>query len=298
MIERPQSVAAGPRPLIVFSTKGGQTDHELYAYLKGGFNDSLKIEFTVYTLDESVSNFEEIEASATFFGPDGTQGVSCEEKPVPMRHWNDLGEGTRAALAVDRVSGSAGAHPLGALSADPHTSSFPQWSGKMGTITKRNSAQDRKSATLDCVISKKWVWHEGPRKRSALLPQINYTSIGDVTDHQRSIKGSVSLSRDSGWILSESYPQGQLQSLTTSQDLVELWNGRLGEKGNLGYLLHSDMLFIQRGTEQNDVRILTVAGIVLGVAGSLVVSAFARVVDLLAARFIGNNNNNLEDDLG
>jgi hypothetical protein len=281
VIERPQTVASGPRSLVVFSTKGGQTDHELYAYLTSGFNDDLKIEFTVRTLDDAVSQIENIEVAVTFFGEDGDQKIRCEDKPVVMRRWDELGSGARTAFAIDRVSGPAGARPLGDLQELPIGSSFPQWTGKMGTITKSNSAEDRRAATLDCIVSRNWVWHESPRKKSALLPQINYTSIDDTTDHQRSIKGSVALGRDPGWILAESYPEGQLQSLTTSQDLVELWSGRLGEKGNLGYLLHSDMLFIQRGTEQNDVKVLTIAGIVLGVAGSLLVSAFARSVDVL-----------------
>jgi hypothetical protein len=296
VLDRPRAVAEGPRPLIVFATEGGESDHELFAYFTGGFDDVLVVRFTLFLTDDGAAKNDGLSAAVTFFGPDGSQGVDCEDEPVPMVHWNDLGAGTRRAFDVDRVSTYAGAHPLGELQEEPSSSHFPQWRGTVGTVTRGNSGDDRKSVTLDCVVSAKWIWYESPQRKSALLPQLNYTGIGDTTDHQSRLTGEVSLGRDPDWILSESYPEGRPMALSVGQELSSNWIGRRGEQGNLGYLLHSDMLFVERGADQKDVRSLTVAGVVLGIAGSLLVSAGARCVDVVAACFAHGSSRTRQDD--
>ncbi|MFT7838373.1 hypothetical protein Q5530_19725 [Saccharothrix sp. BKS2] len=208
--------------------------------------------------------------------------MTCQGKPVPTAAWDDLGAGARSAFAADRTSRKRGAHPRGALAEDPVSASFPQWAGTVTTAVKRNTAEDRNAAALHCVVPAAWVWTRTPRRLTALLPQVNYNGVQDRTDHQSDLLGSVALNRDPDWVLSESYPEAGLDAFSVNQELTQHWVGKKGQEHNFGYLTQPDLLFAARGTDQDDVRALTIAGIVLGIAGSLVVSALARLVDVVA----------------
>jgi hypothetical protein len=81
-------------------------------------------------------------------------------------------------------------------------------------------------------------------------------------------------------VLDESYPESTVDAYSVGQTLNQYWVGKRGEHANLGYTSQPDLLFAARDTGQDDAKVLAVAGLVLGVAGSLVVSALARMVDV------------------
>lgn len=281
ILDRPHVVASGARPLIVVSTSGGSTDQALDVWMNGGIGTDLSIRINLRSLDQTRTDYETIDTRVTVFGPDRGGEVSCQGEPAKLTPWADLGDGPQTAFDVDEVSTYAGAHPLGKASEDVLSGkSFPQWTGGVSTVTGSTGDDDRKNAALTCVLPAAWVWTSDSARASGLFPQINYNDVDGGTHQQTQLKATTTIDRDPAWVLDESYPESTVDAYSIGQTLNQYWVGKRGEHGNLGYTSQPDLLFAARDTGQDDAKTLTVAGLVLGVAGSLVVSAAARLVDV------------------
>ncbi|GAB2985822.1 hypothetical protein LWP59_10430 [Amycolatopsis acidiphila] len=282
ILDRPHTVASGARPLIVVSTAGGTTDQALDVSMTGGIGTDLTVRMNLRTLDEKHTDYEQVETRVTIFGPERDGAVACQGESAKLRPWADLGEGAQTAFDVDEVSTYAGAHPLGKASEDVLSAkSFPQWTGHVSTVTGSTDEDGRKNAALECVVPASWVWAMGSARASGLLPQINYNAVDGRTDFQAQVNATTAIDRDPGWVLDESYPESTVDAYSIRQTLNQYWVGKRGEHANLAYTSQPDLLLAARDTGQDDAKTLTVAGIVLGIAGSLVVSALSRIVDVL-----------------
>lgn len=283
VLTRPHAAADGPRTLIVASTQGGTRDYSLHVFIGGEVNGEVDVSLLVTAADEAVTEVEDISLNVAFFGPRGRAGtVRCDDREVPSRPWNDLGEGARAAFLQDLGSTIAGAHPMGEAEEPPRERSFPQWRGTVSVVTDQGeSAWD--IAALRCAIPASWAWVSVPRQTTGLLPQVNFNAEDNTTDFQADMTGEVRITRLTEWTLSESYPAATLDGYFLTQKLTRYWVNHRGEAGNLFYLSQPDLMLVQRYTGEDDARTLTIGGIAVGVAGSLVVSSMARFVDIVAA---------------
>lgn len=280
VLTRPHTVAAGPRTLVVVSTQGGASGHELHAHITGSIGNDITFWMSLRTLDEAQTDYEQVDFQVTFFGPTREGTVICQDEPAAPAHWDDLGAGAQAAFRIDATSTGRGAHPRGTAAPDPISESFPQWSGTISTVPRMSSDQDRDRAALTCTIPATWVWTAGSKRITALLPQVNYNAINAITDFQWDLVGTTSIERDPAWVLTESYPAATVDAYSIDQTLNQFWLGEVGEMYNLGYTTQPDLLFTARGTGEDDAKILTLAALALGIAGSLVVAALARIVDV------------------
>lgn len=285
VLTRPHAASDGPRALIVASTQGGTRDYVLHAFMQGEVNGEMHVSLLATAADDDATGVETISLHVAFFGPRGRAGtVRCqdEEEAVPSRPWDDLGEGARGAFLQDVGSTTAGAHPMGTAAEAPRAGSFPQWRGTVSVVTDEGE-HAWSTAALRCTIPASWVWVSVPRQTTGLLPQVNFNAEDNTTDHQADLVGEVRITRRSEWTLSESYPAATLDGYYLTQTLSRYWVGHRGDPGNLWYLTQPDLMFVQRYTSEDDAKTLTVGGIAIGVAGSLVVSSMARFVDIVAA---------------
>jgi hypothetical protein len=280
---RPHAASDGPRTLIVASTEGGTADYGLHTFLRGEVDGDMVVELLFAAVDEQQTATENISLHVTFFGPKGHSGaVRCQDHDLDPAPWDTLGYGPQRAFKQDAISTTAGAHPLGTDKDDPISQSFPQWQGDITVVTDTADATWAASA-LQCTIPASWVWLSVPRQTTGLLPQVNLNGYVDKTDHLSKMYGDVSITRRSEWTLSESYPAATLDGYFLTQKLTGYWVGDRGSPVLLGYLTQPDLMFVQRYTSEDDAKTLTVGGIAVGVVGSLVVSALARLVDIVAA---------------
>jgi hypothetical protein len=139
-----------------------------------------------------------------------------------------------------------------------------------------------------CTLPKSTVWRTNnssyfgtnPR-RTLLIPQVDWTSIGKTTDQQSWLYETVHVPRAQGEQLSESYPQMRSGPSEWTYLGEQSWAGTRGGSSNIGYTDQPVFIFSDRSAADARAFALVVLGLVLGVVGSLVVYIASRSVDLV-----------------
>ena len=114
-----------------------------------------------------------------------------------------------------------------------------------------------------------------------LLPfQVNWTSIGEATDHQSKMSSQIRVDRGSGRTLVEQYPAMDVFDSAWSYDSRVYWSQKRGDKGNLGYTDQPVYLFSNRGAADKLSIYMLWSGVLLGVIGALLIEMLSWTVEL------------------
>lgn len=288
------------RMLVVFGTSGGDRDYNLRVENRVLVDGSVDVVFSVAAPKTKYGNDYngfEVDVTVAFVG-DMAGGIRCgtSDKALAASRVRDLPPGMQAAVRYDAAGGAGSAinfrgdRGLGFAEKAPDLVAY-QHEAALQLLDVEDRRYRRESNDYlwaeACHLPAKTVWRSAtdgnpllaPR-RTLLLPQFNFTSAADRTDHQHELSVRSVIERDASMVLVESYPLMAIDSSVWSWDARTSWNGKVGEENNIGYTDMSMAVFDARGSADRKAMYLTMAGAVMGVMGALLVYVLSRLVDL------------------
>lgn len=309
----------GVRPLVIIATQGGTADYRMHTRSAVGVDGQYRIAFYIDTdKPEPVvpeSRFW-VDFEIVVAGTEVAGNVTCGGGvQVPSIPYSALGVGSKYVYDIDQAStrGSATNYRSGEATPDrtPATSGppsqapateqtsdsdieFARFTGRLPTYfaeekvpSRRIVGEDKTVWVEECVIDRDLVWmgsladRDPTEMSSATLmpPQINYTSIGDTTDHQTDFDGRIWIERGEGASLAESFPTPTTSSSGWSLWYQKFWQGELGSRGNYMYTDQPTMLFTNRNSARSEQTLLIFGGMALGLALSLFVRGLSDLAD-------------------
>ncbi|QJW35026.1 hypothetical protein [Cellulosimicrobium protaetiae] len=317
-LQNDSPVDQGDRALLVFSSRGSDRDYSLRVRSFVDTDGSYRFVFyftSPATTYGAEGNTQQISASVSLVTADGDVAMRCGESldPVPRLGFDDLSSGTRHAIEVDANEGSGSATNYraagavassaptpGDLSPDvvPLTQTSHQtyavdmWLNDEETAFYSSRSQNSDGGAIwaeECAVDRTLLWkgttsREPFEQRDAtlFLPQINWTSLDEATDHHDTLTVSANIRRAEGATLQEAYPSPQTYSSYWYYEPATWWYGERRQPGGFLYTDQPVFLFANRDVERRDEVYLVWAGLALGVAASLIGVSVSATFDSLA----------------
>ncbi|MFI7482021.1 hypothetical protein ACH9EU_06340 [Kocuria sp. M1R5S2] len=298
------TVDQGRRALVAVTSEGSGQEYELHVHQDVDTEGQLRMVFYFTSLwGTSVSWAEEprVDYEITFAGDPSLGGVTCgpNESLLQTASFEALSPGARASLLLDAAGGRRSALnydgtaedlPRAALTSDTYFQAFgTMWlSSGEARHTSRDEGADGYVWAEECRVPEEAVWHhaEGETpvtadRKTLIVPQVSWTSIGERTDHHRHLRSFLRVDRPEGVELVEAYPQPVTHDSHWTYETMGLWNNELGDVDNVGYTDLPVYILQQRELEeQRDVELMFV-GAGMGVVATLAAYLASRVIGLL-----------------
>jgi len=291
----------GNRGLIVFATSGADRAYKLNVQQLYETDGSLKLLFYLTSKGTTYGekgNTERVDISVSFVGPSFGDRVSCgtSSDPIVRQPFDSLPQGTQMAVKVDLLGGHASATNYKgtndpALEQSAQDQVYSEWQGNLWLLDDGSSYSDRVDGWAEtCRVPASATWRSAPSPgwsdRHALLPpQIDWTSMGQTTDHQESLWSRITITRAPSQVLQEAYPS--VTMILTDQWLYDssvAWRGASTELGNIAFTDQPVYIFSSRSDSDRRALILVGIGTLLGTLASLLVQILSRGYDILVAR--------------
>jgi len=300
------TVDQGLRPLVVVASSGGDRSYGLNVRMD--VQDDKSLRMTFYFTAKGITYREKpassvISARVSFAGARNDDGLRCGTaiNALPQVPFAALSPGTQQAIKIDAEGGTNSALNYGRESNQPQVGkdvmhgAYREYRTDIHILNdgsayeNRTVGEDEVTVWADvCMLPKTAVWRTNnssyfgtnPR-RTLLIPQVDWTSIGKTTDRQSWLYETVHVPRTQGEQLSESYPQMHAGTSEWTYVGEAYWAGSRGGKANIGYTDQPVFIFSSRSAADARAFALVVLGLILGVIGSLVVYIASRSVDLV-----------------
>ncbi|KRC66779.1 hypothetical protein ASE12_19595 [Aeromicrobium sp. Root236] len=291
----------GQRGLIVIGSHGGHRNYSLQ--VRNSIDRAGALTMTFYFVAKNVKygdgyNGFDVHTAIAFVG-EGMQAVRCGDSTAPLtsKKVSKLPPGLRRAVKADASGGVASATNFNNIAGSKFYQGVDSTPARVYSMQLRlmKDQEVRYGRVVDgdviwaetCHLPPSSIWRASEKgnpakasRRSLLLPQVNWTSYGNRTDHQQNLNVTSSIERTSGTKLAEAYPPLNTQGDYWWADSKVSWIGRPREIGNIGYNEQSTYIFDDRGGEDDRALYLTLAGSALGILGTLLVFVASRLVDL------------------
>jgi hypothetical protein len=301
LILQPESpIDGGDRGLVVVATEGGNPELSLTTRQEFAADGdvSLIFFFTAPNITFGADgNVKPVEVRVAFVGSAFTPGsIRCGETAPWSIGWNDVADGTRNAIEVDAASkrnsainyDNAGTEVISRL----QKATILEYKVRMWPLTDGSTRHDRQQDDKGnlfaekCTFSSESAWRleqgkafDDSSKRTLLPFQLNWTSIGQSTDFQRTLRSSIVIERGEGSTLTEAYPQANVYDDTWFYENEVDWNMKLGEVGNLGYTDQPVYLFSARSANDRQAVIMLWSGVLLGLVATIIARTASLIID-------------------
>lgn len=295
-------VDQGSRGLVVIGTDGGDRKYTLEVKNTVQLDGSLVLRFLISASGvkyEEPGTVFDVNVEVAFVG-DHMEGARCggSKRSLYKAEVEDLSSGLANAVYLDADGGRDSATNFNDLKGDRFRESVGQFDAHVYrsalALTRSEENYARRTVSDDgtiwvdeCTIPKSAIWRTpahsnflSGKPRTLLLPQINWTSIGETTDYQNVLTVYNRVERAPGTVLTESYPPMTVGSNAWEAKASVYWTGRLHEPFDVGYTAQSVHIFNDRDLSDDRAVYLTLAGTLLGFIGTLVGLVVSRLVDL------------------
>jgi hypothetical protein len=298
------AIDQGARPLIIVASEGG--DRPLILNVNMSFDVTKRPKILLSFRAKGI-NYSEGDATSlvrykiTFVGTrNGDVQCGGNSDPVPNVTYQSLSQGTRLAIAADTSGGAASATNFSFDSPKPlspenyKNDSFPEWSATLRVMDEdtgyyygsRVTTRADAVWTEECSLSSGDVWRyprgetvESAARKTLLIPQINWTSLGPVTDHQSDLRSYARVFRTADLELAEAYPTPSEEDFAWRFNEAQKWMNSLGQGANIGYTDQPVVILGSRSRlEIKDYHYLF-AGVILGVVGAIAVSVTSSLFE-------------------
>jgi len=285
------AVDSGARNLIVISTDGGERDYETVVNAEV---DAHGEKFTMLVRSPGLTDepSSRIDFQITAAGPHSAM-LRCPSLMRKPGTYENLPSGVRTALDIDASGGLGSAiNFAGDRASKLDGTEYTTYAGMLGIDSESawrtgDFVERGWQWSVQCSLPRSAVWRSSPdnAESSLLIPQVNLVGTDGTVDHQTALSMWTSIERQSGVELAQSYPPAE--SFDAYWRYRSLDNQITLEKGTLRYTDQPTLLFAPRDLPVRQTQAWGIAGLVLGVGGSLVVSWAVALVKLLHALVVG-----------
>ncbi|WP_418515761.1 hypothetical protein ACNUCX_14485 [Curtobacterium flaccumfaciens pv. flaccumfaciens] len=283
------AVDSGSRTLVVISTSGGERDYETMVNARV---DEDGERFTLFVRSPGLTTqpSSRIAYRITAAGPHGKQ-LRCPSLDRRREPFEALPRGVQTALSIDAGGGAGSATNFaGADVPDLAGSTYTSYAGKLvigaeSAWLSGDSIDREWQWSVQCTLPRDAVWRQGTGVKdgvsgySLLVPQVNLVGADESVDHQTSLDMWTFVDRKRGAELAQSYPPAE--SLDAYWRYHSIDNEMALEGGTLWYTDQPTLLFQPRDLPTRQAQAWGIAGLVLGIGGSLAVSWLVMLVKLL-----------------
>jgi|GEM_PF-4228896 len=281
----PSAVDSGARTLIVISTSGGERDYETVVNAQV---DREGEHFTLFVRSPGLTTqpSSRVDYRITAAGPQGSE-LRCPALDRRREAFESLPPGVRAALSIDAGGGVGSAtNYAGAKASDLDGTEYTTYTGMLGIESesawrKGDLEYQGWRWSVECALPRDAVWRQPDEgtESSLLIPQVNLVGTDGAVEHQTALTMWTSIDRESGVELAQSYPP--TESFDAYWRYHSLDNEVPLENGSLRYTDQPTLLFAPRDLPARQAQAWGVAGLVLGIGGSVVVSWLVALVKLI-----------------
>lgn len=284
------AVDSGARTLIVISADGGERDYETVVNAEV---DDHGERFTMLVRSPGLESgpSSRIDFQITAAGPHSGM-LECPSLMRKPGAYEDLPTGVQTALDVDASGGFGSAiNYAGGRASKLEGTKYTTYAGMLGIDSESawrtgDFFDSGWQWSVQCSLPRAAVWRvdsDSPES-SLLIPQVNLVGTDGAVDHQTALSMWTSIDRQSGVELVQSYPPAE--SYDSYWRYRSLDNHMTLENGTLRYTDQPTLLFAPRDLETRQAQAWGVAGLILGVGGSLVVSWVTALVKLVHALIV------------
>ncbi|MGW5321811.1 hypothetical protein [Rhodococcus pyridinivorans] len=299
LLKPEQQVDGGRRGLLVIASNGGNSDQILH--VKQSFDGHGKVELAFsFAAPEAKSNRRPVNYSLHYIG-DAFGEIRCGEgATAEVASFSSLPAGAQNAVKADLVSRSNSATNYGDESEESrdleklqselivHTFSGVMWpyDSNDEKRSQRRSANGESVFTESCTFATETAWRlpatqtfESATRKTLLPFQVNWSGI-EATDVHRKIESAVTIDRQEGVELINSYPEATSHDYRWTYTNTSYWIGSRTEVGNFGYTDQPVYLFEKRNADEGKSIQILWFGVFLGVALSIAVQIVSKLIDL------------------